>query len=188
MEADAKWINAEYADVHVQPSDLTRDLVIVADLDGKHALVPPVWSAVTPVTALTASVRAASRGRCNPASCHHTFTAWNQTSSSAPSLLRDCAALHAVGATLHTIDAALHSVGATLHTIDAALHSVGATLHTIDAALHSVGAMLHPVGETLQGVGRTVRGVRVTVYGRFHHAAQRMTPTAHSGETTVYMR
>jgi N-acetylglutamate synthase-like GNAT family acetyltransferase len=36
-EADEEWINAAYAEVHFQPSDLARDLVIVADLDGVHA-------------------------------------------------------------------------------------------------------------------------------------------------------
>ena len=34
--ADSGWINAAYADVHFQPSDLARDLVIVAELDGEH--------------------------------------------------------------------------------------------------------------------------------------------------------
>jgi N-acetylglutamate synthase-like GNAT family acetyltransferase len=36
-EADAGWINAAYADVHFQLSDLSRDLLIVAELDGEHA-------------------------------------------------------------------------------------------------------------------------------------------------------
>jgi N-acetylglutamate synthase-like GNAT family acetyltransferase len=36
-ESDAAWINAAYADVHFQLSDLARDLVIVAELDGEHA-------------------------------------------------------------------------------------------------------------------------------------------------------
>ena len=35
--SDSGWINAAYADVHFQPSDLSRDLVIVAELDGDHA-------------------------------------------------------------------------------------------------------------------------------------------------------
>jgi GNAT superfamily N-acetyltransferase len=35
--ADSGWINAAYADVHFQPSDLSRDLVIVAELDGERA-------------------------------------------------------------------------------------------------------------------------------------------------------
>jgi N-acetylglutamate synthase-like GNAT family acetyltransferase len=36
-EEDAAWINAAYADVHFLPSDLSRDLVVVAELDGEHA-------------------------------------------------------------------------------------------------------------------------------------------------------
>ena len=35
--SDSGWINAAYADVHFQPSDLGRDLVVVAELDGEHA-------------------------------------------------------------------------------------------------------------------------------------------------------
>jgi len=34
---DAGWINARYAEVHFLPSDLTRDLVIVAEIDGVPA-------------------------------------------------------------------------------------------------------------------------------------------------------
>jgi N-acetylglutamate synthase-like GNAT family acetyltransferase len=36
-ESDAAWINAAYADIRFQLSDLARDLVIVAELDGEHA-------------------------------------------------------------------------------------------------------------------------------------------------------
>jgi GNAT superfamily N-acetyltransferase len=35
--ADAQWINERYASVHFQPSDLARDLVVVAELDGVAA-------------------------------------------------------------------------------------------------------------------------------------------------------
>jgi GNAT superfamily N-acetyltransferase len=35
--ADAGWINAAYADVHFQPSDLSRELIVIAELDGVHA-------------------------------------------------------------------------------------------------------------------------------------------------------
>jgi N-acetylglutamate synthase-like GNAT family acetyltransferase len=35
--ADSGWINAAYADVHFQSSDLSRELVIVAELDGERA-------------------------------------------------------------------------------------------------------------------------------------------------------
>ncbi|HEX8620119.1 MAG TPA: GNAT family N-acetyltransferase [Thermoanaerobaculia bacterium] len=35
--ADASWINAAYAGVHFLPSDLARELVIVAELDGERA-------------------------------------------------------------------------------------------------------------------------------------------------------
>ena len=35
--ADAGWINAAYAEVKFLPSDLHRDLVVVAELDGQHA-------------------------------------------------------------------------------------------------------------------------------------------------------
>ena len=34
---DATWINERYASVHFQPSDFSRDLVIVAELDGVPA-------------------------------------------------------------------------------------------------------------------------------------------------------
>jgi len=34
---DAAWINAAYADIHFLPSDLSHDLVIVAELDGERA-------------------------------------------------------------------------------------------------------------------------------------------------------
>ncbi len=36
-EADAGWINAAYANIRFQQSDLARDLVIVAELDGEYA-------------------------------------------------------------------------------------------------------------------------------------------------------
>jgi N-acetylglutamate synthase-like GNAT family acetyltransferase len=35
--ADSHWINAAYADVHFQPSDLEHELVIVAEVEGEHA-------------------------------------------------------------------------------------------------------------------------------------------------------
>ena len=35
--ADAEWINAAYAEVAFQTSDLSRELVIVAELDGERA-------------------------------------------------------------------------------------------------------------------------------------------------------
>lgn len=35
--ADAEWINGAYADVHFQPSDVAREVVIVAELDGERA-------------------------------------------------------------------------------------------------------------------------------------------------------
>ncbi|HEX8252017.1 MAG TPA: GNAT family N-acetyltransferase [Thermoanaerobaculia bacterium] len=35
--SDAEWINAAYARVHFLPSELERDLVIVAQVDGEHA-------------------------------------------------------------------------------------------------------------------------------------------------------
>jgi GNAT superfamily N-acetyltransferase len=35
--ADSSCINAAYADVGFQPSDLSRDVMIVAELDGQHA-------------------------------------------------------------------------------------------------------------------------------------------------------
>ena len=35
--ADAGWINTAYANIHFQLSDLTRDLVVVAELDGERA-------------------------------------------------------------------------------------------------------------------------------------------------------
>ncbi len=34
---DAAWINERYASVHFQPSDLSRDLMIVAEIDGAPA-------------------------------------------------------------------------------------------------------------------------------------------------------
>jgi N-acetylglutamate synthase-like GNAT family acetyltransferase len=34
---DEMWINERYASVHFQPSDLTRELVIVAEIDGVAA-------------------------------------------------------------------------------------------------------------------------------------------------------
>src|SRR5687768_13004287 len=35
--SDEPWINAAYGEVHFQLSDLTRDLLIVAELDGERA-------------------------------------------------------------------------------------------------------------------------------------------------------
>jgi predicted N-acetyltransferase YhbS len=35
--ADQSWINAAYDSVHFQHSDLSRDLMVVAELDGEHA-------------------------------------------------------------------------------------------------------------------------------------------------------
>ena len=34
---DAQWINERYASVHFQPSDLARDLMVVAEIDGVTA-------------------------------------------------------------------------------------------------------------------------------------------------------
>lgn len=34
---DQKWINERYASVHFQPSDLSRDLVVIAEIDGRAA-------------------------------------------------------------------------------------------------------------------------------------------------------
>ena len=34
---DAQWINERYASVHFQPSDLSRDLMVVAEVDGAPA-------------------------------------------------------------------------------------------------------------------------------------------------------
>ena len=34
---DATWINERYASVHFQPSDLSRDLMVVAEVDGAPA-------------------------------------------------------------------------------------------------------------------------------------------------------
>jgi GNAT superfamily N-acetyltransferase len=35
--ADAEWINERYASVHFQASDLTRELLVVAEVDGDRA-------------------------------------------------------------------------------------------------------------------------------------------------------
>lgn len=37
LSADADWINAAYDSVHFQRSDLTRELVVVAEIDGERA-------------------------------------------------------------------------------------------------------------------------------------------------------